>query len=100
MIDEIGTENIPITAAPLWLDGIWATADRAGLLFSGSLGASLPAILLAEGWNPENTDQDYLAARYKHSKRLTPLVKFALSDDYLALRFHAGLAMKPSIING
>lgn len=100
MIDEIGTENIPITAAPLWLDGIWATADRAGLLFSGSLGASLPAILLAEGWNPENTDQDYLAARYKQSKRLTPLVKFALSDDYLALRFHAGLAMKPSIING
>lgn len=100
MIDDIGVENIPISAAPQWLDGIWATADRAGLLFSGSLAASLPAILLAEGWNPENTDPDYLSARYKQSKRLTPLVKFALSDDYLALRFHAGLAMKPSSISG
>ncbi len=99
MIDDIGCENIPQSAAALWIDGILTTADRAGLLFSGSLSASLSAILLAEGWNPENTDPEYLAARYNRSKRLAPLIKFALSDDYLILRQHAGLAMKPSVIN-
>lgn len=99
MIDDIGCENIPQSAAALWIDGILTTADRAGLLFSGSLSASLSAILLAEGWNPENTDPQYLAARCNRSKRLAPLIKFALSDDYLILRQHAGLAMKPSEIN-
>ncbi|MBR4985423.1 MAG: hypothetical protein IKY83_06780 [Proteobacteria bacterium] len=99
-IDEIGPENIPITVAPKWLEGLYATADRAGLLFSGSLAASIPAILQAEGWNPNKTSTEYLAARFKLSKRLPKLIAFALSDDYLQLRYHAGLALTPSKISG
>lgn len=100
IIDEIGPENLPITEAPKWLDGLYATADRAGLLFSGSLAASIPAILQAEGWNPENTAQDYLSKRFKLSTRLPQLIAFALSDDYLQLRYHAGLSLAPSTISG
>ena len=98
IIDEIGPENIPITNAEKWHHGLLATADRAGLLFSGSLTASIPAILEAEGWNPEKTGAEYLAARVKHSKRISELLAFALSNDYLKLRYHAGLAMQPSKI--
>lgn len=99
-IDKIGVEKLPKSDAPKWLEGILATADRSGLLFSGSLSASLPAILQAEQWNPEPPSRAYLEARYKQSKRLAPLVQFALSEDYLLLRAHAGLAMKPSVISG
>lgn len=100
MIDNIGREHFAQADAPAWLECINATADRAGLLFSGSLCASLPAILIAEGWNPNNTDRDYLSARYKQSLRLQNLVRFALSDDYLQLRYHAGLSLQPSEIKG
>lgn len=100
IIDEIGPENIPITESPKWLDGLYATADRAGLLFSGSLSASIPAILQAEGWNPEKTSTEYLSARFKLSTRLPQLIAFALSDDYLQLRYHAGLSLAPSTISG
>ena len=100
LIDEIGPENIPSHKAQSWIDGIYATADRAGLLFSGSLTASIPAILEAEGWNPNKTDVSYLSARFKHSVRLPQLIRFALSDDYLELRFHAGLSLQPSKISG
>ena len=100
LIDEIGPQNIPQTKANEWLDGLYATADRAGLLFSGSLTSSIPAILEAEGWNPNKTGADYLSARFKQSRRLPELIEFALSDDYLELRYHAGLAMQPSKITG
>ena len=100
IIDEIGPQNIPQSKAGEWLEGLYATADRAGLLFSGSLTSSIPAILEAEGWNPNKTGADYLAARFKQSRRIPELIEFALSDDYLELRYHAGLAMQPSKING
>ncbi len=100
IIDEIGPQNIPQTKATEWLDGLYATADRAGLLFSGSLTSSIPAILEAEGWNPNKTGADYLSARFKQSRRIPELIEFALSDDYLELRYHAGLAMQPSKISG
>ncbi|MBO5753173.1 MAG: tetratricopeptide repeat protein [Proteobacteria bacterium] len=98
IIDEIGPETLPKVNAAKWQHGLLATADRAGLLFSGSLTASIPAILEAEGWNPDKTGAEYLAARVRHSRRISELIAFALSDDYLQLRFHAGLAMQPSKI--
>ncbi len=100
LIDEVGTENLPVSKASGWMDGLYATADRAGLLFSGSLTASIPAILEAEGWSPDKTSSEYLAARFKQSKRIPELIRFALSDDYLNLRFRAGLSMQPSSISG
>ena len=100
IIDEIDPKNIPASNAPKWLDGLYATADRAGLMFSGSLTASIPAILEAEGWNPNKTGAEYLSSRFKLSKRIPELIQFALSDDYLELRYHAGLALRPSTISG
>jgi hypothetical protein len=100
MIDEIGPENIPLSKAPTWLEGLYATADRAGLMFSGSLTASIPAILEAEGWDANRKDMAYLSARFKLSRRIPELIAFALSEDYLELRFHAGLSLQPSKISG
>ena len=100
LINEIGPENIPISKAPSWVDGLYATADRAGLLFSGSLLSSIPAILEAEGWDPTRKDMAYLSARFKLSRRIPDLIAFALSEDYLELRYHAGLSLQPSVING
>jgi len=79
---------------------LYATADRAGLLFSGSLTASIPALLVADGWNPDKANPSYLAARFAKSRRIPELIAFALSEDYLILRHHAGLAMRPSQIQG
>ena len=98
-VDNPVCDSLSISSAE-WLDGLYATADRAGLLFSGSLTSSIPAILEAEGWNPNKTGTDYLSARFKQSRRIPELIEFALSDDYLELRYHAGLAMQPSKISG
>ena len=100
LIDATGKDKLPQSDAQKWIEGIKATADRAGLMFSGNLNASLCAILEAEGWNPHNPSQEYLAARYQRSPRLANLVAFALSDDYLELRYHAGLSLQPSTITG
>ena len=100
LIDATGKDKLPQSDAQKWIEGIKATADRAGLMFSGNLNASLCAILEAEGWNPHNPSQEYLAARYQRSPRLADLVAFALSDDYLELRYHAGLSLQPSTITG
>ncbi len=100
LIDKIGPQNIPKSSASGWIDGLFATADRAGLLFSGSLASSIPAILEAEGWNPHKKNSEYLAARFKLSSRIPALIEFALSDDYLDLRHSAGLSMQKSIIGG
>ncbi len=99
MIDEVGPQNIPSSCALAWKDALIATADRTGLLFSGSLAASIPAILQAEGWSTRKSSS-YLASRFKSSTRIPALIQFALSDDYLDLRYSAGLAMPKSTISG
>lgn len=100
LIDDLGPENLKLESASKWIEGLYYTADRAGLLFSGSLSSSLPAILTVEGWDASKMNPDYLAARFESSRRILELIAFGLSDDYLILRHHAGLSMRPSVISG
>lgn len=100
MIDEIGHEHVGLGDAKFWKDAIFGTADRAALLFSGDLASSFAASLAAQAWDKTRNDQQTLALRLEQSPRLQDLIRFALSEDYLQLRYHAGLAARPSEITG
>lgn len=78
-----------------WTHWIRSTGDRTGLLFSGDLGTSVRALLAGEGWRGEITDVS-LKRQLQHAPRLKLLLEFALSEDYLHLRYEAGLALRPS----
>ena len=99
-IDKVGRENLTLAAARGWVDALKATADRAGLLFAGSMSTSILAVLAAEGWNPAKATPAYIAERYKNLHRLPDLIEFSLSEEYLKLRQAAGLVGFPSTING
>lgn len=100
LIDKVGREYLTISAARHWVDALKETADRAGLLFSGSMSTSILAVLAAEGWNPAKATPAYIAERYRSLHRLPALIEFALSEEYLKLRQAAGLVGFPSTING
>ncbi|MFA5625300.1 MAG: hypothetical protein WC966_09650 [Bradymonadales bacterium] len=100
IIDETTPEKLPLNSAPAWKTAIYATADRAALLFSGDLSTSFTALLAAEVWDKSRMDRQALLERLQKSPRLQALIRFALSDDYLQLRYYAGLAARPSEISG
>ncbi len=100
IIDKVGREHLTLEASHTWIDALKATADRAGLLFSGSMSTSILAVLAAEGWNPAKATPAYIAERYRNLHRLPDLIAFSLSEEYLKLRQAAGLVGFPSAING
>ncbi len=85
--------------AHAWPQWIHATGDRAGLLFSGDLGASVRAMLAGEGWRSEASEAG-LRHKIDTHPRVRHLLAFALSEDYLHLRHAAGLAQRPSAVAG
>ncbi len=86
-------ERMTLESASGWNNALYAAADRAALLFSGSLETSIPALLAADGWSPSKASPEYLAGLYKQLRRIPELIKFALSDDYLNLRETAGFGV-------
>ena len=71
--------------AAAFLAGVLRTADRMGLLFAGDLPVALQIICGKSASQP--VGRDVIAAE----PRAIELVRFALGEDYLALRAGAGV---------
>ena len=80
-----------------WIDWLQSTGDRCGLVFGGHIGTSTRAMLAGEGWRGELNEKQ-LRRHLKTNGRLGELLDFALSEDYLRLRYEAGLAPRPSTL--
>jgi len=76
-----------------WYHAVKAGADRAGLLLSGSVTASL--ISLIPGWRgADETQRANSLDRIRSNTPARELLFFAVSKDYLTLRREVGLALQ------
>lgn len=94
LLQRIGGHTLP----PLYtgeqaLTGVACTADRAGLLASGSLRAAVEMLTRHAGVGESIERGDDLAWAVRSGSRLRDLVKYALSDAFIQLRAAAGLGI-------
>ncbi len=94
LVQRVGEHTLP----PLYtgeqaLTGVACTADRAGLLASGSLRAAVEMLTRHAGVGETIERGDDLGWAVRSGSRLRDLVKYALSDAFTELRAEAGLGI-------
>jgi hypothetical protein len=76
-----------------WPAMIQQLATRAGLVLSGQISGAVQAILRGREWRGHIQDEDTLAHMAKLPE-VADLLKFAISEEYLALRHGCGLGAR------
>ncbi len=95
LLARIGEQPLPpMYTGEQALAGVTCTADRAGLLASGSLRAAVEMLTRHAGVGETVERGDDLGWAVRSGSRLRDLVKYALSDAYVRLRAAAGLAIQ------
>lgn len=90
-------EKLATAHCEAWSRSLQQFAYRVGLVLCGDVEAAARCILKLEGWRGdlfEPTAQKVLR-RHQH---LRELIQFALSEDYLEVRYALGLAGRPSTL--
>src|SRR5581483_1120282 len=80
--------DFELTGAQDWQRAVLRTADRLGLILCGDIVAAVRAVTGAGAAGPADTSTVTLGRR----PAAVDLIRFALGEDYLALRREAGLA--------
>ncbi len=87
--------NIHDVHCEAWPEAIRVMAARAGLICCGNVVSALGASLKVEGWLSDLADTTS-QKRLRNSAIVEDLIAFALSDDFLQLRYEVGLSGRPS----
>ena len=94
-IEACEVENLVDCHCEAWGRRLEGFAARAGLLLSGDLAAAGSGLLRLSGWNLP-VGEEATQRRLKNHEVVQDLIELAHSDEYLELRYQAGLAGRPS----
>ena len=78
-----------------WPNGFEELAARIGLLLCGDFRSAASMILRLEGWNVPLSDPSS-QEKLRRSTVVQRLIQFALSEEYLQVRYAVGLSGRPS----
>lgn len=80
-----------------WSRALEQFAYRVGLVLCGDIEAAARCILKLEGWRGDLFEPGAQKVLRRHA-HLRELITFALSEDYLEVRYALGLAGRPSVL--
>lgn len=91
-------ETLQANDGSSWSSDIEDFAHKLALAICGDVEAATRAILKFEGWRYD-LSHDNTQARVRQHPRIRQLIRFALTEDYLKVRYAMGLSGRPSTID-